>query len=240
MKKITICITLLAALIASLVASAPAAADGRGYIEFSGVLREHSYDLDITADSTRYVIDEQYRGGLAAEVGWSVTPAWTIRAGYTRHDKDNADGIILSPEGRVQAPIFYRFDRASLGIQNHLALSDNIWLDTTISYQKTQQGVGDFFIESGDFSFGLDKVTKNSGAAAEVALRAAFGQWQFELIGGYDPHAGFELAANDIDIESSAFGGIGAKYRFADRWQVGMDYRTGKVSDLAVTMSFLF
>lgn len=226
--------------ILSILVCGSAMAESRGSIEISRVLREHSYDLDITADGTRYHIDEQVRSGWAAEAGWSITPRWTILAGYSKHDTNNADGIILTLLSRIQAPILYKYQRASLGLQNHLRLTENLWLDTTVSYQRTAQGIGNFFISSGNFSFGLDSVSRDSGVAAEIALRTEIGRWQFELQAGHDPHAGFKLAATDVDVESSFYGGAGVSFSPAEHWTIGVDYQTGKVSDLALSLGYKF
>ena len=228
------------ALILALTASMAAKADNSGYVEFSGVLREHSYDLDIVDGSNRFFIDELYRSGWKVEAGWMIAPGWTVVADYSKHDGDNADGIILTPLVRVQAPIFYAFQRASIGLKKNWSMGEDLWLDTTISYQRTEQGVGNFYIESGVLSFGLDRIEKDSGGAAELALRKNSGDWVFELIGGYDPHAGFELSASDIVVESSAYGGAGIAYNFGDHFKIGAEARFGKIDDLSLTLAVLF
>ncbi len=232
--------TIYLALIFTLAASLTAEAESAGYLEISSVMREHSYDLDISQDGTRYHIDEQYRSGWKLEGGWSFAPDWTLIAGYSRHDTDNAVGIILTALSSVQAPIFYVSQRASIGIQKQWSLTESVWLDTTIRYQHTEQGIGDFFIESGQFSFGLDKVEKDNGVAAEVALRKRSGSWEFELLAGYDPHAGFELGVSDIDVRSSGYGGASISYHLGDQFKLGIEAQSGKVKDLALTLGVQF
>ncbi len=236
MSKKVISLALMFVLSASVVAEA----ETNGYIEFSGVLREHSYDLDIVDGPNRYFVDELYRGGWRLEAGWTLAPSWTLIGTYTNHDRDNADGVILTPFVRVQAPIFYEFRRASIGLKKNWAIGDDLWLDTTLRYQRTAQGVGDFFIESGDLSFGLDTVETDNGTAAEVALRKVRGNWTIELIAGYDPHAGFELSASDIIVESSGYGGAGVEYRFDNHFKLGVEAQVGKVTDLALTLGVSF
>ena len=236
MNKTRTSLTLVFALAMSLTAKA----ENSGYLEISSVMRQHSYDLDITQDGTRYHIDEQYRSGWKLEGGWSFAPDWSLLADYSKHDTDNAAGIIQTPLMLVQAPIFYVSQRASIGIQKQWLLTENVWLDTTILYQRTEQGVGDFFIESDGFRFGLDKVERDNGAAAEIALRTTRGNWEFELLAGYDPHAGFELSASDIDVESSGYGGASVAYYIGDHFKLGAEATSGKVKDLALTLGVMF
>ena len=236
MTRKVLILTLMLGLTLSLVAEA----DSRGYVEFAGVLREHSYDLNITDGANRYLIDEFYRGGWRVEAGWQLAKNWKVLGAYTRHDGSNADGVIVTPFARVQAPIFYVFQRASLGLKREWSLGSDLWLDTTIRYQRTEQGIGDFFIESDDLSFGLDTVKSDNGASAEVALRKNSGDWTIELIAGYDPHSGFELSASDVIVESSGYGGAGVTYRFDQRFMIGVEARAGKVTDLALTLGLSF
>ena len=236
MNKTIISITLILAFAASLTAKA----ETTGYLEFSTVMREHSYDLDITQGGTRYHINERYRGGWKLEGGWSFAPNWTLLADYSKHDADNAVGIILTPLALVQAPVSYVSQRASIGMQKQWPLTDSVWLDTTVRYQRTEQGVGDFYIESGQFTFGLDEVQSDYGVAAEVAIRKLSGNWEFELLAGYDPHAGFKLGATDIDVESSGYGGGSAAYHFGDHFKLGVEVNSGKVTDVALTLGVLF
>lgn len=236
MNKTLISITLILALAASLTARA----ESTGYLEVSSVMRVHNYDLDITQGGTRYHIDEQYRSGWKLEGGWSFAPNWTLLADYSKHDTDNAVGIILTPLVSVQAPIFYVSQRASIGVQKQWSITETVWLDTTIRYQRTEQGVGDFFIESEGFTFGLDKVESDKGLAAEVAVRKLGGNWEFEVLAGYDPHAGFKLGASDIDVESSGYVGASAAYLFGDHFKIGVVATSGKVRDVALTLGILF
>ncbi len=236
MNKTTTSLTLIITLAACLTAEA----GNTGFLEVSSVTRGHSYDLDITQDGTRYHIDEQYRSGWKLAGGWSFAPEWTLIADYSKHDTNNAIGIILTTLSRVQAPILYVSQRASIGIEKQWSLTHNVWLDTTIRYQRTEQGVGDFFIESGGFAFGLDKVERDSGVAAEIALRKVSGNWEFELLAGYDPHAGFELSASDINVKSSGYGGASAAYHIGDHFKLGVEATSGKVKDLAFTVGVMF
>lgn len=236
MSKTVVSLTLILALSASLFAKA----ESNGYVEFSGVLREHSYDLDIVDGPNRYFIDEMYRSGWRLEAGWNLAPSWTLVGTYTTHDRDNADGVILTPLARVQAPIFYEFRRGSIGLKKRWTIGNDLSLDTTLSYQRTAQGVGDFFIESGDLSFGLDSVESDDGAAAEFALRKTYGSWAMQLVAGYDPHAGFELSASDIIVESSGYGGAGVEYHFDNNFMLGVEAQVGKVTDLALTLGVSF
>ena len=236
MNKTTTSLTLILALAASLTAKA----ESTGYLELSSVMRVHNYDLDITQGGTRYHIDEQSRSGWKLEGGWSFAPNWTLLADYSKHDTDNAVGIILTPLTLVQAPVFYVSQRASIGIQKQWPLTESVWLDTTIRYQRTEQGVGDFFIQSEGFTFGLDKVESDHGMAAEVAIRKLSGNWEFEVLAGYDPHAGFKLGASNIDVESSGYGGASATYHFGDHFKLGVEATSGKVRDVELTLGVLF
>lgn len=227
-------------LILALAATLTAKAETSGYLEVSPVLRMHGYDLDITQDGTRYYIDEQFRSGWKVAGGWSFAPTWTLLADYSKHDTDNADGIIQSPLNRAQAPIFYVFQRASIGIGKQFPLSDSLWLDTEVRYQRTEQGVGGFFIESDGFTFGIDRVEEDRGAAGEVALRKIGGNWELKLLAGYDPHAGFELGASDIAVESSGYYGVSGAYHIGDHFRIGVEATNGKVKDVALNFGVMF
>lgn len=236
MNKKLISLTVLLALTASLTAKA----ENHGYVEISTVMREHSYDLDVSDGGTRYQIDEQYRSGWKLEGGWSFAPNWTLLADYSKHDTDNAEGIILAQLIRVQAPIFYKYQRVSIGIQKQWPLSERLSLDTSIRYQRTKQGVSEFFIEGGGFFFGLNTEEEDHGAAVEVALRNVSGNWEFGLLAGYDPHAGFELGTSDIDVESSGYVGASVDYHFGDHFTLGVEAHSGKVTDLALVLGVRF
>jgi len=236
MNKTTQTLTILIGLFTAFGAHA----QNSNYLELTSVLREHSYDLDIRRDANRFLIDEQFRGGFSIEGGWAFAPSWTLVGNYTKHDTDNADGIILTPLSRVQAPIFYIFQRASLGIKKNWSIGNDFWLDTTVSYQKTEQGVGNFFIQNGELTFGLDAVEKTSGVAAEIALRKPVGNWEYQVQGGFDPSAGFELSASGVEIESSTYVGAEVSYHFRDRFKIGLSVNSGKVSDLGFTIGLKF
>lgn len=228
------------ALASTLAVNPMANSDTQSYLEVASVMRQHNYDLDIAQGGARYVIDERFRNGWSLEGGWMFAPTWTLLADYRTFDSDNADGIILASFGRIQAPINYSHKRMSLGIQKDWQLTDKLWLDTSVRYQRTKQGIDDFYIESRGFAFGLNTTESDYDAAAEIALRRVRGKWEFALQVGYDPHAGFELDASSSVVESSFYGGLRVDYHIGDHIRLGLETQAGKVTDFAFTVGVLF
>jgi len=70
-----------------------------------------------------------------------------------------------------------------------------------VAYQQVRQGVGDFFISNGDLAFGLDSIKRDYGWNGEVGLRLLSRTWQYRAAAGYDPHAGFEIDPDGIEVE---------------------------------------
>jgi len=214
--------------------------DNRSYLEFSLVSRQHNYDFDVTFDGTQIKVDESFGAGYRLSAGWSFDSRWDIFLDYERHDNDQSDGVIIESGNAVRASITYKFFRAQVGIRNHLPLTDHLWLDTSVAYQKVRQGIGNFFISNGVLAFGLDSSKRDKGWNGELGLRLSNGKWQYRAAAGYDPHAGFEISPDGIEVESSAYGVLGIDYKFAENWTTGIELSHGKVTDASLAIRFLF
>ena len=216
------------------------AEDTNGYVEMGVSVRQHDYDFDLNLNGARYQINNRASAGYNFAAGWNLTPNWQIFSKYVNHDQDNADGIILANNARVQGPIFYEYEQAQLGVQYSHELKENIWLETSLAYQWVDQSARDFFVELDGYTFGLQSRQRNSGLTEKLGLRFDVGALQLRPFVGYDPHAALEISADDVSVDSSWFYGARADYQFNSHWLLGLEGKTGKVSDVSLNLRYNF
>lgn len=206
---------------------------GLSVAAFSEV-RHIDHNFDRVLDDTRYLIDERIGKGHGFEFGYRINSRISLSLERSKYDTDHADGVIIETGQRLQAPIFYRYDRLALGLTLHTPLDEGLWLDSSLRWQKVEQGIGGFFVRLDGSSFGLNSGFDDKGWNPELALRKELSNWSASAFAGYDPDAMIRVHNNDITLESQYYLGGDVSYRFTSHLSAGMRLRSGEVSDARV------
>lgn len=214
--------------------------ESKGYIKASADIRHNDYGLDLSIDGTNYLIDENVSTGYTLSAGFHVTNNWDVEFSYTKHDKDNADGIIAFGGNRFQAPIFYQYERVAVSAIYHHMLTDDLRADFKLSYQSVEQGAGDFFIQINDLSFGLNSGFKDKGWVPEISLVKTLDDWEISTIVGYDPDANLRVSSDSITLKDQYYYGVGAEYKFNEKWSVASRLNIAKTSDFNLSIKYQF